>query len=471
VGVRAPSAGRIHAVPVIALLLLTALLAFVATGGSGDLGSEYCGVVEKKYGVVGREGPHDRVVGPGVYVIRIEGVMGSWAKQYLVRALREAESRGYPLVVELNTPGGLVDVATDMVSEIARSRVPVIGYVVGKWAESAGTMILVSTHIAAMQPGTIIGSLQPVVYDPASGRYTPVNETKIVNPIIRTLCEHGAAKGRNATALVRFVLYNDNYGASDALRYGVVDVVAHDRVALIREVDGLIVALYAGERVKLELDGSYELLGLSTQELLLKMLSDPLVSGVLLSVGVLALVYSVASANVPGVALGLLFVLLGLLGSGLNPNMASIALIFIGATLILVELATPGFGVIGGTGVVMLVLGVALLPTPGGGAPIADEYLNRLLLYIYAMGLGAGVATAVLVYKVVRVARAKPYIWRLEGNVGEALDDIAPGKPGYVVVEGEYWKAESVEEIRKGEKVVVEGREGSVLRVRKAPKS
>ena len=462
-------AGRARPAPVIALLLLAALLAFGAAG-SEDLGSKHCGVVEKKYGVVGREGPHDRVAGPGVYVIRIEGVMGPWAKQYLVRALREAESKGYPLVVELNTPGGLVDVATDMVLEIARSRVPVVGYVVGKWAESAGTMVLVSTHIAAMQPGTIIGSLQPVIYDPASGRYAPVNETKIVNPIIRTLCEHGATKGRNATALVRFVLYNDNYGASDALRYGVVDVVAYDREGLIREVDGLVVALYTGERVRLELDGSYELIGLSTQEWLLKTLSDPLVSGVLLSIGVLALVYSVASANVPGVALGLLFVLLGLLGSGLNPNIASIALIFIGATLILVELATPGFGVIGGTGIVMLVLGVALLPTPGGGAPIADEYLNRLLLYIYAVGLGAGAATAVLVYKVVRAARAKPYIWRLEGSVGEALDDIAPGRPGYVMVEGEYWKAESGEEIKKGEKVVVEGKEGSVLRVRRIPR-
>jgi membrane-bound serine protease (ClpP class) len=91
--------------------------------------------------------------------------------------------------------------------------------------------------------------------------------------------------------------------------------------------------------------------------------------------------------------------------------------------------------------------------------------------HIYAAGLGVGAATAILVYKVARVARAKPYIWRLEGSAGEALDDIAPGRPGYVVVEGEYWKAESGEEIKKGEKVVVEGREGSVLKVRKAPRS
>jgi membrane-bound serine protease (ClpP class) len=462
---------RLHFVLLIVFLALTPFLAIKV--GSEDLGSKYCGVVEKRYGIVGREGSYDGIVGPKVYVIRIDGIIGSWAKQYLVRALREAESKRYPLIVELNTPGGLADVATDMVSEITRSRVPVIGYVVDKWAESAGTLILVSTHIAAMQPGTIIGSLQPVTYDPTSGRYAPVNETKIINPIIQTLCEHGVSKGRNATALVRFVLYNDNYGARDALKYKVVDVVAYSREDLIREVNGLIVALYTGERVKLELDGSYEFISLSPSEWLLKTLSDPLVSGVLLSVGVLALIFSIASANVPGIALGLLFIILGLLGSGLNPNIASIALIALGAILIFIELNTPGFGVIGGTGIVMLVLGIVLLPAiPGpGGFSISGEYLNQIILYIYALGIGAGVATAFLVYKVLQVRRTKPRIWRLEGSLGEAIDDIGPGKPGYVIVEGEYWKAVSEDEIKKGEKVVVIGKEDHVIKVRRAPRS
>ncbi len=461
---------KLYPILIIASLILTLT---IQTLGSEDLGSIYCGVVEKKYGIIGREGVFDRKVGPEVLVIRIEGVISSWSKQYLIRALREAESRNTPLLVELNTPGGLADVSIDMVSEITRSRVPVIGYVVDKWAESAGTLILVSTHIAAMQPGTIIGSLQPVAYDPTSGRYTPINETKILNPIIRTLCEHGASKGRNATALVRFVLYNDNYGADDALKYNVIDMVAGSREDLIREVNGLIVALYGGERVKLELNGSYEFLSLSPSEWILKMLSDPLISGVLLSVGVLALIFSIASANVPGIALGLLFVILGLLGSGLNPNLASIALIALGAILIFIELNTPGFGIIGGTGIIMLVLGIVLLPAiPGpGGFSISRDYLNQIIIYIYALGMGAGVATAFLVYKVLQVKKVKPRIWRLEGSFGEALDDIGPGKPGYVIVEGEYWKAVSDEEIRRGDKIVVVGKEDHVIKVKRASKS
>lgn len=457
--------------------LLSAILAFITlslltipTEGSQDLGSKYCGVVEKTYGIIGSEGVYDRTVGPKVLVIRIEGVISSWAKQYLVRALREAESRGYPLLIELNTPGGLADVAIDMVTEITRSRIPVIGYVVDKWAESAGTLILVSTHIAAMQPGTIIGSLQPVTYDPTTGRYAPVNETKIINPIIETLCEHGASKGRNATALVRFVLYNDNYGAFEARKYNVVDFIASSREDLIRQVNGLIVVVYGGERVKLKLDGSYEVLSMNPSEWLLSILSDPLISGILLSVGALALIFSIASANLPGIALGLLFVILGLLGSGLNPNIASLALIALGALLILIELYTPGFGIIGGTGIVMLVLGIALLPAiPGpGGFSISESYLNQIIVYIYALGLGVGALTAFVVYKVLQVRRVKPYIWRLEGSIGEAIDDIGPGKQGYVIVEGEYWKATSDEEIKKGDKIVVVKKEDHILRVKKA---
>jgi len=454
--------------PLVLVALATATIAQVET--TGDLGSKYCGEVRKSYGIVGRDVSFDRSVGPKTLVIKVEGIISPWAKQYLIRAIREAESRNYPLIVELNTPGGLADTAIEMVTEITRSKVPVIGYVVDKWAESAGTLILVSTHIAAMQPGTIIGSLQPVTYDPTTGRYAPVNESKIINPIIKTLCEHGASKGRNATALVRFVLYNDNYGASEARRYNVIDFIATSREDLIRQIDGLVVLVYGGERVKLVLDGSYEYLSMTPSEWLLNMLSDPLISGILLSVGALALIFSIASANLPGIALGLLFVILGLVGSGLNPNIASIALIALGALLLFIELNTPGFGIIGGTGIVMLVLGLVLLPAiPGpGGFSISSEYLNQIIVYIYALGLGAGAATAFLVYKVVKVGRAKPYLWRIEGLVGEALDDIGPGRQGYVIVEGEYWKAVSDEEIRKGDKIVVVKKEDHILRVKKA---
>ncbi len=456
----------------IALLIISLTHTSLASDVQGeDLGSQYCGVVEKKYGIVEGIG-HDRVVGPKTLIIRVEGVISSWTKSYILRVLKEAENRNTPLVIELNTPGGLADVTIDVIAELTRSRVPVIGFVVDKWAESAGTMILVSTHIAAMQPGTIIGSLQPVAYDPTTGAYKPVNETKILNPIIKTLCEHGATKGRNATALVRFVLHNDNYGADEALRFKVIDLVARDRGDLISKVNGLTVMVYEGGRVKLELDGSYEFVDLSFSERLLSVISDPLLSGILLSIGALALIFSIASGNLAGMAIGGLLVILGLLGTGLNPNIASLILIAVGALLVFIELtSTPGFGILGGVGIVMMVLGIALVPAIPGveGFSISQSYINQILIGLYIIGLGAGGLTAFVVYKVLKVSRAKPYIWKLEGAIGEALDDIKPEKPGFIIIEGEYWKATSEEEIRKGDKVIVIGKEDHTLKIRKAP--
>lgn len=446
-----------------ALFLLISLLSLIS---SGNLGETYCGPPQKLYGIV--DGDYDTIVGPKALVIRIEGIISSGTKQYVERAIAEAERKRVPLIIELNTPGGLLDPSLDMVVAISRSRVPVVGYVVDKWAESAGTLILVSTHVAAMQPGTIVGSLQPVSYDPASGRYVPINETKILNPIIKSLCEHGATKGRNSTALVRFVLFNDNYGASEALRYGVIDFVARSREELLQRLDGLVIQLYGGERVKMELDGSYEFLEKSLSEQIVWALSDPLISGTLLSIGLLALVFSIASANLPGIAIGVLLVMLGLVGSGLNPNIASIALIAIGALLVFVELNTPGFGIIGGVGIVMMVLGVVLMPAvPGDGFTISREYINQLLLYIYIMGIFFGALTAFVSYKILKVRKVKPFIWRIEGSVGEAIDDIGPGRPGFVIVEGEYWKAISDEEIKKGEKVIVIEKSGPLLKVKR----
>ncbi len=428
-----------------------------------------CGEIpEKRYGLMPPGTPYDSVVGPTAVVIRIEGTIDVAMRDYLIDAIRYAESKNAVLIVELNTPGGLLDPAVDMVMAISDARVPVVGFVVDKWAESAGTLILMATHIAAMQPGTIIGSLQPIRYDPATGNYEPVTESKILNPIIKLLCEHGASRGRNPEALVGFVLKNYNFSAEEALKVGVIEVVARDRQELISKINGAVVALPSGPTVKLELSGAIEEYPPSLRIRLLHILSDPLLSGLLLSLGALALLFSIASGNLPGMAIGGLLLLLGLLGSGFNPNTASLLLILGGALLLFIELYTPGFGIIGGTGIVMLVLGIALLPIGGSGFAAAEEYAKTLLYTTYAVGLTIGGFTAFAVYKVLKARRMKPRLWSLEGVEGVAVDDIEPGGEGFVLVEGEYWKATSDERIRKGERVVVVGKEGRILKVRRA---
>ncbi|MCE4611892.1 MAG: nodulation protein NfeD [Desulfurococcales archaeon] len=421
---------------------------------------------EVRYGLV-EGGGYDRVVGPTVIVVRIEGTIGVAMRDYLLDAIRYAEERNSPLIVELNTPGGLLDPTFDMVVAISEARVPVIGYVVDKWAESAGTILLMSTHVAAMEPGTIIGSVQPVIYDPASGSYRPQLEPKIINPIVKMLCEHGATRGRNPEALVRFVIYNDNYTAREALEKGVIDLIAESREDLIAQLNGKIVALPSGGRVKLELNGSIEEYSPSIRIRLLHIISDPIVSGLLLSLGALALLFSIASGNFPGIAVGGFLLLLGLLGSGFNPNIIALLLLLGGAVLVFIELYTPGFGLVGGTGILMLVLGLALMPIRGEGLAVSEEYADTLVLLVYAIGLSIGGFTAFSVYKVVKARRAPPKLWKLEGAEGVALDDIPKGGEGFIILEGEYWKVVAVDDVKKGDKVVVIGKEGPLLKVKK----
>ncbi len=425
-----------------------------------------CRAVESLYGIMPEGTPYDSTVGPGVVVIRIEGTIDVAMRDYLRDAIEYAESLNYPLIMELNTPGGLVDAAFDMVIAISRSNVPVIGYVVDKWAESAGTILLVASHVAAMQPGTIIGSVQPVLYDPTSGTYRPQLEPKIINPIIKMMCEHGASRGRNPDALVRFVIYNDNYGAEEALEKGVIDLVAADREELVEKLDGLVVALPSGRTVKMELDGSIVVYEPSIRVRVLHIIADPLVSGLLLSLGALALLFSIASGNFPGMAIGGFLVLLGLLGSGFNPNIVALLLLLGGALLVFIELYTPGFGLIGGTGIVMLVLGLALMPIRGEGFAVSEEYADTMVLTVYTIGLAFGGFTAFAVFKIMKARKAPPKLWALEGVEGIAIDDIDAGKEGFVIVEGEYWKAVAVEPVRKGEKVVIVGKEGPNLKVK-----
>ena len=465
------------------LILLVALLAIIGftvigtaqgaakgdTSKGASLGEKYCGHVEKKYGLMPPGTGYDRIIGPRVYYIKVTGIIDKAVEDYVVSSIRRAEAENAVLVIELNTPGGYLDSALNIVTNISRARVPVVGFVVNRWAESAGTLILVSTHVAAMQPGTIIGSMQPVAYNPATGSYQPINESKIINPIIQVLCEHGATRGRNATALVRFILFNDNYGAEQALRYHVIDMIADNLPDLISKLNGSVVALPSGDKVLLKLSGEYYEIPPGPRIQLVHALSDPILSGLLVSLGMLIVLFGLASGHYASAGIGALLLLLGMIGTGFNPNTASIILIILGSILVIVELHTPGFGIIGGTGIAMLVFGIALLPVESTGFAVSPEYASTILHAIYAVGAVFAGITAYTVYKIIEVRRRKPIIWTIIGAEGKAIDEISPSKPGFVIVEGEYWKAVSRGgTIKPGEPVRVIAKEGPILIVEKA---
>lgn len=176
-----------------------------------------------------------------VYVFNLNGEITDLTYEELQNALQLAESTpNSALLIILETPGGELDAALNIVSSIENSKIPVIGFVypTGSYAWSAGTLVLMSTTIAAMAPGTVIGSCEPVEINPITGQEVFINESKILNAISQYFVEVAEFRGRNATFAHDCVFYNTNLGPEDALKYGVINFVATDLDSLFNEING-----------------------------------------------------------------------------------------------------------------------------------------------------------------------------------------------------------------------------------------
>lgn len=166
-----------------------------------------------------------------IYVVEIDGVIGPYTLSQVQRAIALAERDSGIVVLLLSTPGGLADPTLQIMKEIGNSPAPVVGFVYPdySYAWSAGTYILMSTHIAAMAPHTVIGSCQPI----ASG--VPINESKTLNALIGYLETVAKSYGRNETFARQCITQNINLGAQDALRYRVIDLIATDLDDLVKK--------------------------------------------------------------------------------------------------------------------------------------------------------------------------------------------------------------------------------------------
>ncbi len=386
----------------------------------------------------------------------------------VVSAIDYAETKGMGVLIELETYGGYLDSAFTIGDRLATSRVPVIVYVSGGKAFSAGTLISLPAHILILSPIATIGAMQPVTLNPVTGRYEPVNDTKIINPIIEKAAYYAELRSRNTTAARLFVTRNLVLSAHEAVKYGVADYVAKDFSEVLGYLSGRSVNV--GETA-FKMSGSLrvEEYSCGVRSRLLSILSNTVLSSVLSTIGIMATIFSIVSGRLEALPLALLFLLLGLVGSGFNPNLISIFLILLGAALLSIELfVTPGFGILGISGIVMLSTGFALLPA-GGPTFIAPEatFLVVSRYIAIGIGLGLGLLTAFMLYKVVQAKRRRVTLFELEGKMGRSVDRIPAGGEGFVMVEGEYWRAYSDEDIEPGSPVVVVGRRGSLLIVRK----
>jgi membrane-bound serine protease (ClpP class) len=378
-------------------------------------------------------------------------------------AVQEASTGKYDaILISLDTFGGSADSTFKIIDNIQSSNVPVIGYVypAGKHALSAGTIILMASDYAAMAPYSTIGSSQPVIGT------EPTNETKFVNAIVAKLVTLAELHGRNSTQVARFVTDNDNLTPEKALKNHVIEAIAENPQDLLTKAHGAKVRTLAGEVVLDTLNAQLVKYEPSVRVSLLRILSDPIVSTMFLSIGVLALILGLSTPGFGAEVLGAVLLVLGIIGQGFDVNWAALVLMGIGAGLLVFELHVHGFGIIGVGGVLVLAVGMALLVAQPVNPVLVPTSRTTEIIATLSMLLIPFVGLfGFLMYKAYKATKIKRVITKYPTGKGRAVDDISPDKVGYVVIGGEYWKAKSTANIKAGSTVKAVGDINGILSV------
>lgn len=393
--------------------------------------------------------------GRSVHVLTVDGTIVPVMGDYIKRGIDRAEDEGAAaLVIELNTPGGLLDTTEIIVQDIMNANVPVIVYVSPKasWAASAGTFITLAGHVAAMTPGTTIGAAHPVA---GGGEEIPEDQMKKITEFsakwMKTIAEE---RGRNIEEAQLAVTESKSFTDNDALEANIIDLRADNLADLLAEVDGMEIVLANGAAITMDTsDPSIVRNEMTVIERFLLAISDPNIAYVLMSVGTIGIIAEVYNpgAFFPGIT-GAISLLLAFYSLGvLDANLGGILLVLLGFGLFIAEMMTTTFGILTAGGIIALTLGSFMLFPSGQGR-----------LFQVNPWLVAGVVlviTAVFVFIIFRVVKAhhRQATTGWEELIGKpAVVKVALAPEGMVLFRGELWKA-TVDEgkIEPGEQVVI----------------
>jgi membrane-bound serine protease (ClpP class) len=385
----------------------------------------------------------------------------------LERAINRANSDGaQALLVELDTPGGLLDSTRTMAGAILASKVPVIVYVspAGARAGSAGFFLLESADIAAMAPGTNAGAAHPVM---EFGQQPDATMSqKIENDAEAFLRSYVTKRNRNAEAAEAAVHSSHSYTAEEALKQNLIDLTASNDWELLRALDGREITRMDGSKLTLHLAGvRIETLRPTLREDLLGWLVNPNIALLLLVGGALLiyLEFNVPGTIVPG-ALGTLMVLLAIFALGLLPiRFTSVLLLVAALVLLLLEAKFGGHGALAIAGIVCLTFGTLTLVA----APVQEMAISPWVALAVSAAFGS--ITVFLVRLAVRARRMKSRLGpsSLVGSHARAMEALTP--EGHVLVEGEIWRAVSTESVPAGAPLRVVSLENYLLHVEPAP--
>jgi membrane-bound serine protease (ClpP class) len=398
-----------------------------------------------------------------VMIIEMEGAIGPATATFLNRGLEKAEDKGAVLViVRLDTPGGPASSMRTMVKSILNSRVPVVVYVSpqGAGAASAGVMVTVAAHVAAMAPGTNIGAAHPVT---AGGKDM---EKTMTEKVVNDMASYGRGiaqqKGRNAEWVEKAIRESVSITADEAVKKNVVDLVAKDVDELLKLLEGREITLREGKIVLKTAGLAKTRYKPGVRDRILKTISDPNIAYILMMIGLAGLYFELSHPGVifPGVIGAISLILAFYSFQTLPVNYAGLLLIALAIIFFIAEIKVTSYGALSLGGLISLTIGSIML---------FDDLKVSLRLMAPTVVLVGGffVVVSTLAF---RAYRTQPKSGKegMVGEIGLVKEDIDP--EGLIFVHGEYWRATAEERIEADEKVEVEGADGLILRVRKADK-
>jgi membrane-bound serine protease (ClpP class) len=403
---------------------------------------------------------------PWVELITIDGSINPATASYIDDSLASANAEGASaLVIELDTPGGLLNSAEKIVKAILAAPLPVIVYVApsGASAASAGTFITEAANVAAMAPGTTIGAAHPV--EEGGEDIKGAMGQKIENftaTFARTIAQQ---RGRNEDWVEQAVRHSIAIGEREALAKNVVDIVAPDIRSLLTQANGRKVQV-EGKTVTLAIaDAAVRRVKMTPGQRLLNVLADPNIVYLLLMAGMIGLYFEFAHPGVifPGVA-GAICLLLALASFQVLPvNLTGLLLIFLGVGMLISEAFVTSYGILGLGGVTAFVIGSLFLIDTSE----TDLAVNRNIIYGAATALTLIILGIGYIVARERRNRATTGAEGIVGEVGEVREAIAPGTAGKVFVHGEIWRAVSADALSPGARARVKSINGLELQVQK----
>lgn len=405
-----------------------------------------------------------------VLIVEITDTIDQSTVEILKESLQQAENENSEaIILLLDTPGGGLQQTFEIADLINESEIPVVGYVypTGSAAWSAGTFILISTHIAAMADHTVIGSAQPVEITAEGTKY--ITEPKIINALVSWIETRAEMRNRNKTAAAKFITENLNLNGTAALESQVIEHVSSSINQLLQDINGTSVSTSKGIVVLNTADATQVKYSPSIGILIMKFFSNPLLTSLLLMLGIFVLIFGISSPGFGAEVFGGIAILLALIGSGFSIPVLSIIFIIIGCLLLIIEIfATPGFGVIGIGGVILLLIGgIFLIPSYSTTEwVITMDWINDAILVLVAAAVIIAIFFVFLLYKIIKIRKKKAAVGTFVGETAKTVDRLSPDKSGYVRFKGELWQATSDTIIEPKTKVIIIERDEATLKVK-----